>query len=365
MRRGTGPSQPSGTAARWRGVGGKDGHTDTHGPGDGTGPTQVKLATKSRAAAGGGTAPGTGKPPEKWAGGLIGGGGGGEAEPGPTAAATRILPLPRRWGPGRGNEPVPADTPPRPRPPRRAVPTPGRVSPPFAAPLGPDHFLAAATGPPGGEDTKRPEGAGASPPPSHRPPGERRSKPGPRRGGRVGGVRGRNEARGSSRAGGDSGSPGVPPLHRGTGPGWRRGEVGEGRRRRPWARPSAPSPGSGPPSRPPSLPPSARPAGPRLLPQPGTLATRQPLRRRSPAAAHVTRRRGGRGGTGDSASTWPPRREGRWRPRARPPPPVHGGRHVARRGEGSRALRPLAAVGGVRGTPPPPPPAMSGAVKVR
>lgn len=105
-----------------------------------------------------------------------------------TAAAAGILPFPlpagiAARGPLSASPPAPQRaTLPRGRP--RRVPTRGRVSPPFAAPLGPDHFLAAATGPPGGEGgggggTKRPEAAGA-PPPSHRPPAERRGGPGPR-----------------------------------------------------------------------------------------------------------------------------------------------------------------------------------------
>lgn len=121
-----------------------------------------------------------------------------------------------------GEYPVPRDGP-------GHVANPGRVSPPFTAPLGPDHFLAAATGPTGGEGecgggTKTPEDRGRRRRLTDRPE-ERRDKLDPRRGKEARGKRGaahwreetaapqgsRRSIAGRGRAGGEA----------------RRGEVGE------------------------------------------------------------------------------------------------------------------------------------------
>lgn len=161
--------------------------------------------------------------------------------------------------------------------PARRVPTPGRVSPPFAAPLGLDHFLAAATGPPGGEE----EEEGCEEP---RGSGGRGTGPaagagrGPGREERLTGGRRRRLPR----------APAAPS--RGPGPGWRRDEVGVGWRRRPgrpWARLRLP----------PALRPSCRAAAPPAAGHSRFPAAPAPPQ---PRAAHVTRRRLG---GGNSAGT--------------------------------------------------------------
>lgn len=192
----------------------------------------------------------------------------------------------RRAGAARGAEPPPGPRPAPPwlRSPREALPGPARPHPRprltsvRRSPLGPDHFLAAATGSPGGEkeEEKKEEGC-------EEPRGSRGQAAGPAVG--AGRGPGREERLTGGRRRRLPRAPAAPS--RSPGPGWRRDELGVGWRRRPgrpWARLRLP----------PALRPSCRAAAPPAAGHSRFPAAPAPPQ---PRAAHVTRRRLG-GGVG-------------------------------------------------------------------